>query len=95
MTTVDATLGNAVKMRLASYLVKSAERSEQMKRARTWMQSLVRLVLSVGGYSCLTYSGFLWDMRVGFVVAGLSCFALSAQLTSNRTNTPPSAQRMR
>lgn len=94
MTTIDHTLGNAFKMRLASLLVKSAERSEQVKRARTWMQSIVRFVLQVCGFSSLTYAGFLWHIIAGFVVMGVACFLLSTLLTNSNTS-QPSAQRMR
>lgn len=95
MTTLQPTLGNAFKMRLAGLLVKSAEQSEQVKRARTWVQSLIRFVMHAAGFSSLTYAAFLWHIIAGFVVLGIACFML-APLATPKTQQPQSPpQRMR
>lgn len=78
---------------LANKLSRQAERRKVAIRARTWMQSIVTFVFQVAGFSCLTYAGFLWDMKAGYVVAGFSCFALSKVLTTN--SQPPMPPRMR
>lgn len=63
--------------------------------ARTMLQTIVRIVWHIAGFSSLTYSAFLWDMRAGFVVLGISCFIMSAlTTTSNDTNqSDPMARR--
>lgn len=51
--------------------------------ARTILQSIVRIVWHVAGFSSLTYAAFLWDMRAGFVVLGISCFIMSTLTTAS------------
>lgn len=58
---------------------------QSRNRTRTRIQSIVRLVLHIAGFACLTIAGFSWDPAVGFVVAGLSCFALSLLSTTGES----------
>jgi hypothetical protein len=46
-------------------------------RVHARMQSIVKLVLHLAGFACLTIAGFQVSTVAGFVVAGLSAFALS------------------
>lgn len=48
----------------------------------TWVTQIVRLMLHLAGFGCLTYAGFEWSTIAGFVIAGLSFFALSTLITN-------------
>lgn len=55
-------------------------------RARTRIQSIIRLLLHIAGFACLTIAGFTWDPAAGFIVAGLSCFAFSLLTTTGESD---------
>lgn len=40
-------------------------------------QGIVRLVLTLAGFSLLTIAAFTLTLTAGFVMAGISCFALA------------------
>lgn len=44
---------------------------------RTWFQSIVRLMLHVAGFGCLTVAGFSWNMMAGLIIAAVSFFVFS------------------
>lgn len=60
-----------------------ANRAKRASRAGTISQTILRLFLHIVGFSCLTFAGFLWNPAAGLVVAGISCFVLSALLTTS------------
>lgn len=64
-------------------------------RARTWVQSTIRLVLHIAGFGCLTLAGFSWTITAGLIVAGLSFFVMSYLATSSTRTEPPTANPMR
>lgn len=74
---------------LAAKLARSAQaRSESATRrteSQSWLQSMVRLLLHLGGFACLTLAGFSFNFAIGMVIAGLSCFVFS-WLTSTQSN---------
>ncbi len=82
------TVGQFFLMKLASKLRNQGVAREGSTRAHAWIQTLIRLVLHVAGFGCLTYAGFIWHPAAGFVVAGLSLFLLSWLTTSRGTPTP-------
>lgn len=61
------------------------DRQGMANRVRSRMQGIVRLILHLAGFACLTIAGFTWNPVAGFVVAGLSCFAFSALSTSGQS----------
>lgn len=81
MTTIDATITEALQGMLARRL---ARKREGINYARTvaWF-SIVRLLLRLAGFSCLTLSAYLWDMRAGIAIAGISCFWLLSLMKSD------------
>lgn len=92
-----------VAMKLANRVTaaRRKEASHAMNRARTWVQSLVRLMAHLAGFSLLTWAGFTWNMTAGLIVAGASCFIFAWLLndssietdTPERTHVDPMASR--
>ena len=80
---------------LAWKIGKALDRSatKQSTRVTTIMQAIIKLMLHIVGFSCLTIAGFYWHVIAGLVVAGISCFILSWLLTTPTTagnsNRPP------
>lgn len=60
----------------------SKKKATAHARTRTQFQSIIRLMLQVGGFCLLTIAGFTWHIIAGYVIAGLSCFLLSWLTTS-------------
>lgn len=85
---VPQTLKSALFMKLATALVSKATATDKAARERTWLQSLVRFVLHVAGFSSLTVAAFSLHFAAGMIVAGLCCFALSTLLTKPRNTAP-------
>lgn len=94
MTTMDVpTFGQFVTLRLAKYFAKKEKANEATNHASAWFQTVIRLVLHIAGFGCLTYAGFIWHPVAGFVAAGISCFLLSWVTTSGNSSAPkPSHQ---
>lgn len=81
MTTMEIpTVTSFLVMKLNSL---ARKRAEKATRPITWVQSFIRLVWHIAGFSSLTTAGFMWDMIAGFIVLGLSCFVMSQLTTSN------------
>jgi fatty-acid desaturase len=55
------------------------------------LQTIVRLVLHLAGFSALTFAGYTWNMTAGLIVGGLSCFVLAWLLNSPSNAVGPSA----
>lgn len=96
MATMDIrenpTLSNFIALKLAA---RRAKKSQQANTV-TWMQTIVRLLLHVGGFSLLTLAGFSWNITAGLIVAGISCFALSWLNSGTSTNNNgPTTPRLR
>lgn len=64
-------------MKLANTIAKRKRATEVSTRAVGIAQSIVRVLLTVAGFSCLTYAGFTWNMTAGLIVAGISAFVLA------------------
>jgi hypothetical protein len=80
MVTMESpTLGSFLAMRIA---LLARKRTDRRNLPRTWIQTTVRLVLHLAGFSLLTMAGFQWNMLAGLIVAGISCFVLSTLLTT-------------
>lgn len=94
MTTMEVpTLGQFITLRVAKFFAKREKATQASTYAPTWFQSVIRLVMQLAGFSCLTYAGFLWHPAAGFIVAGISCFLLSWLTTGNgRTDAPKPQQ---
>lgn len=99
MTTMDTTLTQFVLGKLAMR-ARTRKQDKASTRTLTWVQTLVRLMFHLGGFGCLTFAGFTWTITAGYVVAGLSCFAMSRLLTGgagpdtdNTNNRPHQTQR--
>lgn len=69
---------------LALRMAKKREARQAIAQPR--IQVLIRFMMHVFGFSCLTIAGFWAHPVAGFVVAGFSWFALS-YLTTNRSTT--------
>jgi len=92
MTTMDVpTVGQFITLRIAKFFAKR-EKGKQASHAPTWFQSVIRLVMHLAGFGCLTYAGFLWHPAAGFVVAGISCFLMSWLTTGDSRSEPRAAQ---
>lgn len=76
-------------VKIARYMINHAEKREHAKSARTWVQTLIRLVLHLAGFGCLTIAGFYWTITAGYVVAGLSCFAMAWLSTPDTSPAQP------
>lgn len=71
------TVSQFIAMKLASRARKRAIANEASNRVSALIKGIVRLVLHLAGFACLTFAGFTWNMAAGLVVAGISCFVLS------------------
>lgn len=88
VTTMEVpTIGQFITLRVAKFFA-SRSKENQAARAHTWFQSVIRLVMHLAGFGCLTYAGFIWHPAAGFVVAGLSCFMLSWLTTGTASPKP-------
>jgi uncharacterized protein involved in cysteine biosynthesis len=77
MTTLDyATLSlpRYLAMRIAS---KEGERTRRASIPRTWVQSMMKVVMTLAGFACLTIAGFTFNMIAGWIIAGASCMVLA------------------
>lgn len=96
MITLDAKLTNeqgvpTLKRFVAYKIGKALDRKGNGAKAKAYkrvqLTNLARLLLHLTGFVCLTIAGFSATMPanipVGFVVAGLSCFAMSWLSTSS------------
>lgn len=63
-----------IQMQLAKRI---SARKERVNRTPILFQVMLRLLLHIAGFSCLTYAGFQWNITAGMIVAGLSCFIFS------------------
>jgi len=85
MTTIDSPISTIIAMKLARRATK--RREQAMTRVPTGLTlAFVRLTLHLAGFSSLTYAAFMWDMKAGFIAAGLCCFVFSTLLTASPTN---------
>ena len=76
-------------LKLASMIAKrTSTRTRKGSAIAAFFQALVKLLLNLGGFGLLTYAGFTWSIRVGSIVAGISCF-IFAWLISGSTTTAP------
>jgi hypothetical protein len=96
-------IGTFIAMKLANRVSKSRrkEASQPMNRTRTWVQSIVKLMAHLAGFSLLTWAGFTWNMTAGLIVAGISCFVFAWLMndpsvetdTTSTTHVDPMASR--
>lgn len=88
MTTIDGTptLSSFVLAWLNARARRTQAQREQAQHASYrvpvgGLLVLVRLMLHVGAFSCLTYAAFLWDKIPGFIVLGIFLLVFSTLLT--------------
>lgn len=102
MTTYEGvpSFGTFMAMKFVNRISRAKAKAKEGNRARTLMQTIVRLVLHLAGFSALTWAGFSWNMTAGLIVGGLSCFVLSwlmgdssANATETRVGYDPMATR--
>lgn len=87
MTTLDGNAPTFFQFLTWKAAQKSKERRERTvasATAGTWVTAIVRLVLHLAGFGCLTFAGFTWNITAGFIVAGVSFFALSWLTTAGQ-----------
>lgn len=90
MVTTTATIQATVLARAAEGLMRLANRrAEATTRARTRVQSLIRVLMTLAGFGCLTLAGFKLHTVVGLVVAGLSCWTIAWLMSGSETATEP------
>lgn len=82
MTSIDTSpsIGSFLVMKIGRKL---NARKESRALPRTWVQGIVRNVLILAGFSCLTQAAFTWSTLAGWAAAGLSCLAVSTLLTTS------------
>jgi|SRR5688500_8130664 len=56
---------------------KDKRASVAIPRTFAWVHSLVRVLLTLGGFGFLTWGMFTWHIVAGLITAGISCFVLS------------------
>lgn len=80
-------LGTFVSMKLANRIARTRrkEATHSVQRARTWVQSFVRFLAQLGGFSLLTSAGFTWNITAGLIVAGISCFVFAWLMNDSST----------
>lgn len=79
---------------VAKLAARARRKSEGKAITRTILQTIVRIVWHLAGFSSLTYAAFLWDMKAGFVVLGISCFVMSTLTTAtSAVQSDPMARR--
>jgi hypothetical protein len=69
-------------------------KANKVKREYSILQIIVKLMLHIVGFSCLTFAGFTWSITAGLVVAGISCFVLSVLMAPD-SDRPNETQPMR
>lgn len=86
MTTMDIPARGTFLYWLGNVIAKRGEKAMRARtEARTWVQTTVRLVLHLAGFSCLTVAGFSVSFVAGMITAGVCCFLLSWLFTSSST----------
>lgn len=74
-----------LKTYLAMRLVKARkESSNRTVLPSALILQTVRLMLHLAGFAALTYGAFQFNIIIGYVVGGISCFVLSTLLTSEK-----------
>lgn len=95
MTTVDLDNGNPT---LAQFMLwkfskaMSRSKTKAATRASVQLQVIIRVVMHIAGFACLTYAAFTWSTIAGWAVAGISCFLMS-WLTAPSATEPPTTPR--
>lgn len=89
MSTYDVPFTEYVTRRMGAVMMRRRER-RSLSLPRTWIQTLVRLVLHIAGFSCFTIAGFSVSLPAGMIVAGVSCLILSYLSTKNDDPRTPS-----
>lgn len=96
MATVDSSVG-ILEFALWKVSKRATERARTKEiRAVTWVQATVRLMLHLAGFTGLTVGAFTLHIAAGYIVGGLSCFALSWLMTTpadSNTDSPQQTQR--
>lgn len=82
---------SVIGMRVASLLVRHSQRKARI-RPRTWIQTLVRIVMHIAGFACLTISAWSINFTAGIAAAGISCFVLSWLNNGSSTTDDSSSQ---
>lgn len=86
---VSPTFGQFLLLKLTA---KKAERSTTRVRTPVLVMVL-RIVLHIAGFACLTYAAYMASVIAGVAVAGLSCFILARLFTVNTATEQETDQR--
>ena len=97
MATVDSSVG-IVEFALWKVSKRASARAQnKATHAITWVQATIRLVLQLAGFASLTVGAFHAHIVAGYIVGGLSFFALSWLMTTTpagtNTDSPQQTQR--
>jgi hypothetical protein len=76
-------MGDVLLSKLARRL---SSRREKTIAVRSWFQAMVKVLVQLAGFACLTLAGFSVSFTVGMVVAGLSCFTFAWLVPSGASN---------
>ena len=88
--TGEPTISQVILRKLAKRLEVKQDRRMLGVRERTGYQAIVRLMLTLAGFTCLTIGAFTIYTAAGFAMAGISCFVM-AWLSTPSTNTDDSS----
>lgn len=79
VVSTDPTFANFLLFKLSKV---AARRERQVSfRVSAVLNTTVRLLLHLAGFSLLTIAAWQWDLIAGLCAAGVSCFLLSTLLT--------------
>lgn len=86
MTTWDTTptFGQFLLHKINKTMDKRARTRAASEHAHTLYQAIMRLLLHIAGFGCLTIAGFAFNFIAGMIVMGISCFVMSTLLTNDR-----------
>lgn len=93
MTTMDAPMVSAFKAFRRTRQLRQNEKAVSATHAQAVLGAIVRTVMHLAGFSCLTAAGFTLSMTAGLITAGVCFFAFSALLVPSK-NQPTTADPM-
>ena len=77
MVTTDYPANPTLMQFIAARLASRQRKASTIRVGESLISRLMKVVMNLAGFSCLTMAGFTWCTTAGLVVAGLSCFAFA------------------
>lgn len=74
----STTVGTFLLYKIGKALERRKRATDITTNAVSIFTRLTRVLFHVSGFSLLTIAGFRYSMIIGFIVAGISCFVMSA-----------------